>query len=75
MAQPPCTVRDDIELAAALKRADELLDRTGNPEDDRELADLVAAIDAYTGTMPVQRGVSGNSKETGPNEAAANRRG
>lgn len=59
MAKSPLAIRDDTELAAALKRADALLDRPAKDTEAHELAELVAAIDAYTSTS-VQPNVSGN---------------
>jgi len=64
MAHTPLTIRNDTELAAALARADDLLDREGDDAKERELSEIVAAIDAYTDSMKVLRGVSDNPHET-----------
>lgn len=60
----PDTAHDPQRYRTRLARADALLDRTGNKADEREPAEIVAAIDACTDAMKVLRGVPDNPHET-----------
>lgn len=62
MIRKPLVIRNDADLSAALKRAQELSSGAGRAEDERELATITAAIEVYTNAMSVLRQVGENGE-------------
>lgn len=58
MARKSLVIRNDAELTAALKRADELTGCTDCSDVERELAEIADAVELYTDAMHVLRKVS-----------------
>lgn len=62
MARKPHVIRNDADLTAALKRAQELRSGTGRGETMLELAGITDAIEIYTNAMRVLRKVGENGE-------------
>jgi hypothetical protein len=63
----PRVIRNDEDLLAAMKRADELLARTPDSDEKRELELIGQAIKLYEDSLAVMKGVAEKAAD-GPQE-------